>query len=84
MKTLKNYLVVNMPLKLLSFLIENKILHQFITYVLRDQKEIRTTPEIIRFMSVCEKHIFNRLFVWINTDEGTDFWLNIDKKWQNS
>lgn len=73
-----------MPLRLIMFLIRNKILHQFVTYVLKDQKEIRTAPEIIRFISTCKRDVFNRLFIWVNTKEGTDFWLNIDKKWQNS
>ena len=81
-RKLRNYLVTNMPLKLLLFLIENKILHQFITYVLRDQKGIRTAPDIIKFISKQEKSIFSLLFTWIYTDEGFDFWIEIYTKWR--
>lgn len=79
---LRSYLVINMPLKLLLFLIENKILHQFITYVLRDQKGIRTAHEIIKFISKQENRIFCCLFEWTYTDEGFNFWIEIDTKWR--
>ena len=79
---LRNYLVINMPLKLLLFLIENKILHQFITYVLRNQEGIRTAPEIIKFISKQEKSIFSLLFKQTYTNEGFDFWIEIDTKWR--
>ena len=79
----RHYIITYMPLRLIMFLIRNKILHQFVTYVLKDQKGMRTAPEIIKFMSICKKNVFNRLFIWINTNEGIEFWLNIDRKWQN-
>lgn len=79
----RHYIITYMPLRLIMFLIRNNILHQFVTYVLEHQKRMRTAPEIIKFISTYKKNVFNRLFIWVNTNEGAEFWVNIDRKWQN-
>lgn len=80
----RHHLVVYMPLKLLTFLIENKILHKWITYVIRDQTGIRTAPEIIRYLKnpINFKNGISDLFCWLSTKEDIIFWENIDEKWR--
>lgn len=80
----RHHIIAYMPLRLLMFLIKNKILHQWLTYVIRDQTGIRTAPEIVRFLVYHKVNAFNRLFPWSYTVEGSDFWLDIDRKWRDS
>lgn len=80
----RHHITTYMPLELLMFLIKNKILHQWLTYVIQDQTEVRTAPEIVRFLVYNKVSIFNMLFVWCDTVEGPDFWLDISQKWWNS
>lgn len=80
----RHHIIAYMPLKLLMFLIKNKILHQWLTYVIRDQTGVRTAPEIVRFLVYHKENVFNGLFQWLYTVEGSDFWLDIDRKWWNN
>lgn len=80
----RHHIITYMPLTLLMFLIKNKILHQWLTYVTRDQTGVRTAPEIVRFLVCHEENAFSGLFQRYYTVEGLDFWLDIDWKWQNS
>lgn len=80
----RHHIITYMPLRLLMFLIKNKILHQWLTYVIRDQTGVRTAPEIVRFLVCHEKNAFSGLFQRYYTVEGLDFWLDIDWKWQNN
>lgn len=80
----RHHIVTYMPSKLLMFLIKNKILHQWLTYVIRDQTGVRTAPEIVRFLVCHKENAFNGLFQWSYTVEGLNFWLDINRKWWDS
>lgn len=80
----RHHIITYMPLRLLMFLIKNKILHQWLTYVIRDQTGVRTAPEIVRFLVYHKENAFNGLFQRSYTVEGLDFWLDIDRKWRDS
>jgi hypothetical protein len=80
----RHHIIVYMPLRLLMFLIKKKILHQWLTYVIREQTGLRTAPEIVRFLVCHKENTFSGLFPWSYTVEGSDFWLDVDRKWRNS
>lgn len=80
----RHHIITYMPSELLIFLIKNKILHQWLTYVIQDQTGIKTAPEIVRFLVYNKASAFNMLFMWCDTVEGPDFWLDISQKWWNS
>lgn len=79
--SLRHLLVAEMPYKLLSFLIEERALTEFINNSLQNLCRPREVPQLY------DREIFNIIFtsfLWNNTNEGYLFWLNLYIKCKNA
>lgn len=61
--------------KFLSFLKENKVYYRFLKIINFD------TKYIIKALNEFPFSIISNAFTWSNTEEGHDFWHDLDNKW---
>jgi hypothetical protein len=62
-----------------NFLVDNKILDQFI-YNYKNENKKRNLKSLINSI---QKEIINFAFEWSETPEGHVFWRNYDEMWRN-
>lgn len=75
--SLRHLLVTEMPYKLLSFLIEEGVLTEFINNTLQNAYKGR---EVLRLYDRRIPDIISDSFIWNNTNEGYIFWYKLYKK----
>lgn len=79
----RHYIICNMPMNFLLFLIENNALNSFVNNVIIYHTEQKSNPaETVRFVFKHEiLHYIFLAFTWSCTAEGFDYWNNLERKW---
>lgn len=81
----RHYIICNMPMKFLLFLIENNTLNNFVSNVIKFHIQRKRSPiETVKY--IFNHGILNYLylaFLWSCTIEGYDYWNNLERKWYN-
>lgn len=78
--SLRHLLVTEMPYKLLSFLIEERVLTSFVNNTLQNLSKSR---EVSQLYDRRVSDIMSDSFVWYNTYEGYFFWYKLYKKYRD-
>lgn len=78
--SLRHLLVTEMPYKLLSFLIEEGVLTEFINNSLQNLYKSR---EVSQLYDRRVSDIMSDSFAWYNTNEGYFFWYKLYKKYED-
>lgn len=73
--TIRELFMFNAPQKLIQFLIEEKVLDEFIKNLKKNQ-EIRPFSEAVLKIRITDASIVN-MFFWDETKEGCNFWKNL-------
>ena len=80
--TLKELFMFNAPQKLIQFLIKEKVLDKFVKNLESDSDLNRRTEKEIE--SYMKRACISSVFYWCKTEEGVDFWDDLDDKYEQS
>lgn len=80
--TIRHYVTTNMPYKLLSFLIENAALEEYIDNTINQGYSlVEKYPNYCKVLWENMEMILRGSFQWAATPEGYYYWYDLNKKW---
>lgn len=79
----RHYIICNMPMNFLKFLIKEKILNKYLNNTIRYHIKIKNKPieTIKHIFGYGETNYMNLSFLWLNNKEKCEYWCKKEDKW---